>query len=90
MFKGFYQNLLLLDPQKSEDTLLRSANFIQQFFSQLGYKQLPIFIENCLYKSIAIISNKSPSLFSDNIDALREVLDKNADEISFNQSPQEL
>ena len=29
VFKGFYRNLLLLDPEKSEETLLRSANFIQ-------------------------------------------------------------
>lgn len=58
--------------------------------SQLGFKQLPIFIENCLYKSIAIISNKSPVLFAENIQDFRNVLNKDADQISFNQSPQEL
>ena len=56
--------------------------------SQLGFKQLPIFIENCLYKSIAIISNKSPGLFEENIQNFRNTLDE--DQISFNQSPQEL
>ena len=64
VFKGMYRNLLHLDPVRSPDTFARSAAFIEIFMSQFTYKQLPGFIENCLYKCVMVISNKQPGVFA--------------------------